>query len=299
MKMHNHSHFNIAAVERDTGLGKDTLRVWERRYGFPAPLRDENSERVYTQADLDKIRLVQRLMYQGHRLGKIMHLDVISLLAMLNLPQHQPQVTSIAQAEIVQLLKSHRTIELNNYLRNLLVEQGSANFVMDTLVMMNRQVGDAWMCGQIAIFEEHAYSEQVVALLRLAIAQISTIGPTSPKVLLTTLPGEQHSLGLLMSEVLLTLEGATCVNLGAQMPVSEINAAVRAHQADILCLSYSAAFPKNLCLQSLTELQQLLPATLAIWVGGQGIPRTKLPDGINYVRTLAEIATTVQAWRGR
>ncbi|MBL8366565.1 MAG: cobalamin-binding protein, partial [Candidatus Accumulibacter sp.] len=23
---------NIGAVERDTGLGKDTLRVWERRY---------------------------------------------------------------------------------------------------------------------------------------------------------------------------------------------------------------------------------------------------------------------------
>ncbi|HRI93726.1 MAG TPA: MerR family transcriptional regulator, partial [Accumulibacter sp.] len=32
---------NIGAVERDTGLGKDTLRVWERRYGFPQPTRDE------------------------------------------------------------------------------------------------------------------------------------------------------------------------------------------------------------------------------------------------------------------
>ena len=61
------------------------------------------------------------------------------------------------------------------------------------------------MCGQIAIFEEHAYSEQVVSLLHLVIAQISTIAATSPEVLLTTLPGEQHTLGLLMSEVLLTL----------------------------------------------------------------------------------------------
>jgi len=32
--------YNISAVERDTGLSKDTLRVWERRYGFPKPLRD-------------------------------------------------------------------------------------------------------------------------------------------------------------------------------------------------------------------------------------------------------------------
>jgi hypothetical protein len=32
----------IASVERETGLSKDTLRVWERRYGFPTPERDAN-----------------------------------------------------------------------------------------------------------------------------------------------------------------------------------------------------------------------------------------------------------------
>ena len=39
------AHFNIAAVERDTGLSKDVLRMWERRYGFQVPKRDANSER--------------------------------------------------------------------------------------------------------------------------------------------------------------------------------------------------------------------------------------------------------------
>ena len=38
---------SIAAVERDCGLPKDTLRVWERRYGFPNPLRDRHDERLY------------------------------------------------------------------------------------------------------------------------------------------------------------------------------------------------------------------------------------------------------------
>ena len=37
----------IAAVERDVGLSKDVLRVWERRYGFPVPERDANGERLY------------------------------------------------------------------------------------------------------------------------------------------------------------------------------------------------------------------------------------------------------------
>ncbi len=61
----------IAAVERDTGLSKDTLRVWERRYGFPQPTRDANGERVYPSEQVEKLRLLKRLMDQGHRPGKI------------------------------------------------------------------------------------------------------------------------------------------------------------------------------------------------------------------------------------
>ncbi|HRF13460.1 MAG TPA: MerR family transcriptional regulator, partial [Candidatus Accumulibacter phosphatis] len=63
--------FGIAAVERDTGLSKDVLRVWERRYGFPAPCRDANGERSYPAEQVERLRLIKRLMDQGHRPGKL------------------------------------------------------------------------------------------------------------------------------------------------------------------------------------------------------------------------------------
>jgi MerR family transcriptional regulator, light-induced transcriptional regulator len=53
---------SIAAVERDTGLTKDTLRVWERRYGFPQPDRDGGGERCYPLDQVEKLRVVKRLM---------------------------------------------------------------------------------------------------------------------------------------------------------------------------------------------------------------------------------------------
>jgi methanogenic corrinoid protein MtbC1 len=292
--MENNTYFNIAAVERDTGVGKDALRVWERRYGFPAPIRDANGERLYSQMELDKLRLVQRLMNQGHRPGKLMALDMNTLSAMLNV--NNANVAMERDAEIVTILKQHQSSELHRYLNNLLIEQGLARFVTETLVNMNTQVGDAWMHGRLAIFEEHAYSEQIQSLLRLTISQINT-DVSSPKVLLTTLPGEEHTLGVLMCEALLTLNQVACVNLGAQTPVTEINSAVRAHQADILCLSCSAAYPKNQCLQSLAELRKLLPAQVEIWVGGQGVPRTKLPVGINAIRAFPELTGALLAWR--
>ena len=61
----------IAAVERDTGLTKDTLRVWERRYGFPQPERDAHGERAYPLEQVEKLRIVKRLMDGGHRPGAL------------------------------------------------------------------------------------------------------------------------------------------------------------------------------------------------------------------------------------
>ena len=57
--------YNITAVERDTGLSKDVLRMWERRYGFPRPERDGNGERLYPAAQVARLRLLKRLMDQG------------------------------------------------------------------------------------------------------------------------------------------------------------------------------------------------------------------------------------------
>ena len=65
----------IAAVERDRGLPKETLRVWERRYGFPKPLRDGNGERFYPIDQLATLRLLRRLVVAGHRSGQVVGLQ--------------------------------------------------------------------------------------------------------------------------------------------------------------------------------------------------------------------------------
>ena len=62
---------SIAAVERDTGLSKDTLRVWERRYGFPLPHRDALGERSYPFDQVERLRTIKRLLDAGHRPGRV------------------------------------------------------------------------------------------------------------------------------------------------------------------------------------------------------------------------------------
>ena len=71
----NEGHYSIGVVERDTGIGRDTLRVWERRYGFPEPVRNDKGERIYSESQLRRLQRVRRLLDQGLRPGKLLRLS--------------------------------------------------------------------------------------------------------------------------------------------------------------------------------------------------------------------------------
>ena len=86
------------------------------------------------------------------------------------------------------------------------MKQGLQRFVLDTLTPLNRAIGDAWMRGELEVFEEHLYTEQLQVALRTAINAFPRQTGT-PRVLLTTFPGEHHGVGLLMVEALLVPEG--------------------------------------------------------------------------------------------
>jgi DNA-binding transcriptional MerR regulator len=113
-------YLSIAAVERDTGLSKDTLRVWERRYGFPIPQRDPFGERIYTLDQVDRLRLLRRLLDAGHRPGKIIGLsdDVLRSLSE-QIPSGFPPPTQDQMADLdlfMQLVRAHHVEELRRQL---------------------------------------------------------------------------------------------------------------------------------------------------------------------------------------
>ena len=69
----------INAVERETGVSKELLRMWERRYGFPVPERDAQGDRIYPMPQVTKLRLLRRLIDFGFRPGKIILLNTEEL----------------------------------------------------------------------------------------------------------------------------------------------------------------------------------------------------------------------------
>ena len=291
---------SISAVERDTGLSKDTLRVWERRYGFPRPSRDSNGERVYPADQLEKLRVIRRLMDHGLRPGKVVAASLRELQAHIqSLPAGTPRLggESAVADDALRLLKAHQVGELRQLLAHALMRLGLQPFVLQVVAPLNRLVGDAWMEGRIQVFEEHLYSEQIQHLLRQAIGALSE-GERGPRIVLTTLPGEQHKLGLLMAEACLAVEGAHCISLGVETPAGDIVQAVRAHRADIVGLSCSQALPLNAARAGLADLRRRLDRRTRLWAGGSLWQRLRrnIP-GVTTIASLEEIPSVLESWR--
>lgn len=293
------TRLNITAVERDVGLSKDVLRVWERRYGFPTPERDANGERLYPLPQVERLRVIKRLLDQGHRPGRLVGASDEALSGLIGA---RPTVADTHGAENFEALKALLALIQHNdptgytqALQQRLAREGLQSFVQDTMAPLTTLVGLAWEQGQLEVFEEHLFTELSKRVLRQAISGVA--GGRSPRVLLTTLPEEPHALGLLMAESVMAIDGAHCIPLGTQMPMVSIVEAARAHRADVVALSFSAAFPSRRIAPMLLQLRGLLPPAVALWVGGSGAARLGPQPGIRTLESLTAIQTALADWR--
>ena len=119
--LNNAAALCIAAVERDTGLGKDTLRVWERRYGFPKPDRDAKGERLYPADQVEKLHIIRCLLDRGQRPSKVVGASTEELRAMLEVPDEPRAADAPAGgSDLLQYVRLGRTVELAVSLRKAL-----------------------------------------------------------------------------------------------------------------------------------------------------------------------------------
>lgn len=274
----------IADVERDTGLSKDTLRVWERRYGFPTPARDALGERQYDNDQLIRLRHIRRLIDAGHRPGRVVALSLKELVGLDTQWRAEriqaaggrsdaapaPAVCNEAMERWMEMLRCQDAHGLRQALAQVQMERGLARLITECVAPMNVQVGQAWLEGRLAVYEEHLYTEIVQSVMRQALGQLAQArAPQPPRVLLTTLPGEAHGLGLLMAECFMVLEGCHTIPLGVQTPLPDIVTAAAKSGADIVALGFTASQNPREVRAALDQLRERLPPQVEIWAGGQ------------------------------
>lgn len=272
---------SIDAVALATGIHKDILRKWETRYGFPCPKRNSTGFRIYTEVDAQKLLLIKELMGYGYRPGKIIDKTIFELVFLLKLKKQIAIKDKSYPSDFLLLdvlisycrrgevfLVKHRLLEEFHAL-------GAERFLFTIMEPLCEALGNAWASGDIAVHEEHFITEAAISVISLAYTKLEC--NSYPRVLLATLSGEMHTVGLLMAQLAFCLAGAHCIYLGSEVSTADIAIAAHEFDVDILALSVSSAYKRRNLKPKIISLQSNLPSHTKIWIGGKNPMIPKLP----------------------
>jgi methanogenic corrinoid protein MtbC1 len=252
--------------------------MWERRYGFPKPARNDAQVRVYSDADVERLILVSRALKAGFRAGEVIHRDTTELKALLvssakaeqSGQQEFPTVTALIGA-----LRAEDASSVRSGLRQAVATLGPRQFLVDVAGPLVEQVGEAWASGRLDVRHEHLISEALSTQLRLLLSAYEADTP-GPVFVLATLSHEQHGLGLEMAALYLALQGASPRLLGVDTPPDQIVEAAVALRARVVGVSVSLASDRDATSEHLRWMLGELPRHIDIWLGGKAAPSLKL-----------------------
>jgi uncharacterized protein YbjT (DUF2867 family)/DNA-binding transcriptional MerR regulator len=223
----------IGELSKRTGVSPELLRAWERRYGLLRPTRSAGGLRLYTDADLDRVRLMQRHLAAGLAAAE-------AAAAVSRAPVGEDgSLPVLSRAS----LREELTDALDRF------DEPGAQAVLDRLLAVTtvetllgevvlpylRELGERWARGDASVAQEHFAS----ALLRgrmLGIARGWGMG-IGPAAVLAGLPGEHHDLGLIAFGLALRAHGWRILYLGPDSPIDSVEDACRRLEASLVVLS--------------------------------------------------------------
>jgi DNA-binding transcriptional MerR regulator/methylmalonyl-CoA mutase cobalamin-binding subunit len=263
--------FSIGTISELTGLTPETIRAWERRYGAVRPARSEGGHRLYDENDLDRLTLLNRACKTGRPIGAIAALGNDQLTTLLE--RDRPagaRAPHEAVGRIVAAVRRFDSVgcerELGTAIASLPFRDAAENVVLPALV----EVGDLWARSRLTIAHERLLSSVVH---RLLMSILNAAGPgRRARLVLGTLPGEEHVIGCLVAAVLAAQAGFRAHYVGTSLPVREFarTADKVGAAAAVVCFVHQKDAARS--REEAQALRRALPGTTELWLAGHAAP---------------------------
>ena len=261
-----------------TGIGIDTLRAWERRYGAVTPTRDDRG-RMYTDADIARLRLLRGAVEQGHSIGRLAALsddqlrDLCSAAAAVALPGADPaRRTPLDTTPLITALRQYDAVGIDQELSRLAAVLRPLELLQDVLMPLLTRVGDDWYSQRTRIAHEHLMSSTMRNLLG-AFLRLYARREASVRLLFATPSGEHHEIATLGAAMLAASAGLGVSYLGADLPAREIVDSVGPAGAQVLVLGLTMDAGDKARERELKTIVRELPTGVEFWAGGRGAER--------------------------
>lgn len=265
--------YRIRSVVEMTGIPRNTLLAWERRYGVPTPGRTQGGHRVYSDDDVALLMRLKELLGRGHRIG-----EAVELLRKNAEPER-------ANADAIAPIEQHRKELLNALIAfdratadNVYHRVGSyaiRRVIDEVLIPIQREVGDRWHAGDVSVAQEH-YTTAFIREQLITMLNRLESGPVGgPVAVCAGYPGEGHELGLLAVAVKLALRGWRVAYLGADLPLEELAGVLLSRKAELICQSILQPQDLRKLKTYAGRLLRMVPESTLVALGGPGVTHLK------------------------
>lgn len=277
----------IQIASQRSGVTAHVIRIWERRYGALAPSRTGTNRRMYSDEDVQRLRLLRELTQNGHRIGSIAELSTDALESLLQQdkaasptspPPAERQFTVDAARDLsepaqyvtacVEAARAFEGDRLRRLLHRSRLQFGQRAMLTRVIAPLIRELGESWQDGQLRAGHEHLGTAIIKEVLMTPVPG-SQIATNAGELVVSTPSGEIHELGALLVAASARDLGWRVTYLGPNLPAEEIAACARARSARAVALSM--VYPEHCTAMQaqVRELRRLLPEGIALIVGGR------------------------------
>ena len=287
----------IGTLAAATGIPAETIRTWERRYGFPVPERKESGHRLYPLTAIPRLRRVAQAIARGHRPAEVVAASdpaLDALLAAVPVPERPVAAAPVAPHDLVGAARAFDADTLRRAFHADWARLGPLEFLERRAAPFLVAVGDGWEAGTLDVRHEHFASGCLGDFLRAVRAPLDDRA-TGPIAVLATLPGELHGIGLQMAAVVFAVHGWRALVLGVETPPEQIAALARDVPVAVIGLSVVRRRDGRDPSLDVARLRRALPPAVPMVVGGAGAVRIKRPGRSGPVQVVTDL-TTLDRW---
>ncbi|SDJ69859.1 MerR family transcriptional regulator [Microbulbifer yueqingensis] len=276
----------IREVARRTGVNPVTLRAWERRYGLLVPARTGKGHRLYTAADVERIREIQVWLARGVPIGKVRPLLEGTEGGGLAESPAVPEDSWAARVqETLDVAGRFDPPGLRHHLDQLFSAYPPALLLDRWLVPLHRELSrrSRFGGGVLRAFFWEQLSAQLAVATRAAQKNLGKQRQASGKrLVLVSFPGADQQAFAQLFAVGLLAAGIEVVSLGPLEEMAELPYAVEKLRATgALCFSHNAV---PIVIFGSAMGRALRNMRAPVWFGGEFVQLQK--------RDLARIASS-------
>lgn len=279
--MEKSNTYPIKVVSNLTGLSIHVIRAWEKRYNVVVPERTDTNRRVYSQSDVDKLKLLAQVSEKGYAIGTIAHYNIDELRKIIgestsNKPElleerKKPDSGEVENNYLYKCINAVEVLDANSLeteLYKALVDLPQPKFIKKVISPLLERIGDMWKNGDIRIVNEHI-SSAVIRKILTSLIDNNSVPTNAPSILIATPRGQLHELGALIIGVVASSDGWKVTYMGPNLPGEEIAAAIEKLHPKIVALSIVYPNDDFTLDREMVKLKNLLNNGTKIIAGGR------------------------------